>query len=73
EAVLRLDLTLRAIAGFKGETSEDGDPDSAPRPVRLTVSNDDRLMPLSMRVPLYYLPLVVKLRAWCGDAAGCGR
>jgi len=31
DGVLRAELTLRAIAGFKGETSEDGDPDDAPR------------------------------------------
>ena len=30
EGTLRAELTLRPIAGFKGETSEDGDPDSAP-------------------------------------------
>jgi hypothetical protein len=33
--VLHLRLTLSPIAGFKGETSEDGDPDNAPRLVDL--------------------------------------
>ncbi|MGH7124420.1 MAG: DUF3108 domain-containing protein, partial [Stellaceae bacterium] len=36
EDTIRLGLTLKPIAGFKGESSEDGDPDSAPRPVDLT-------------------------------------
>lgn len=72
EPVLRLALTLSPIAGFKGETSEDGDPDDAPRPVALTISDDPRLMPLSMSVSLYYLPLVVELTRWCAAAAPCG-
>jgi hypothetical protein len=71
EPALQLALTLAPIAGFKGETSEDGDPDTAPRPVLLTISDDERLMPLSMSVSLGYLPLVVELRRWCGDAAPC--
>jgi hypothetical protein len=71
DAALHLALTLAPIAGFKGETSEDGDPDTAPRPVALTISDDERLMPLSMSVSLGYLPLVVELRRWCGDAAPC--
>jgi hypothetical protein len=69
--VLKLELTLSPIAGFKGETSDDGDPDSAPRPVALTITDDAGLMPLSMSVSLYYLPLVVELKKWC-DAASCG-
>lgn len=68
---LHLSLTLKPIAGFKGETSEDGDPDDAPRPVALTISDDARLMPLSMSVSVYYLPLVVELVRWCGDVAAC--
>jgi uncharacterized protein DUF3108 len=72
EPVLHLELTLSPIAGFKGETSEDGDPDDAPRPVALTISDDARLMPLSMRVSLYGLPLVVELSRWCGAGTPCG-
>lgn len=68
EQSLRLNLVLAPIAGFKGETSDDGDPDDAPRPVVLTISDDRRLMPLTMRVSLYYLPLVVELSRWCDDA-----
>jgi Protein of unknown function (DUF3108) len=61
DGVLRVELTLRPIAGFKGETSEDGDPDSAPRKVALTLTNDARMMPISITVPVFYLPLVVRL------------
>lgn len=72
EPVLHLELSLSPIAGFRGETSEDGDPDSAPRPVALAISDDGRLMPLSMSVSLYYLPLVVELSRWCTAAVPCG-
>jgi len=65
DPALHLELTLAPIAGFKGETSSDGDPDDAPRPVAVTFSDDRRLMPLSMSVSLYYLPLVVQLTRWC--------
>lgn len=71
--VIHLDLTLHAIAGFKGESSEDGDPDDAPRPVELTFSDDARLMPLSMTVPLWYLPLTVTLTRWSGPGQNCPR
>jgi hypothetical protein len=71
DSVIRLELTLVPIAGFKGG-SEDGDPDDAPRPVALTISDDQRLMPLSIYVSLYYLPLAVELRSWCGTSAPCG-
>lgn len=72
QAALDIELTLVPVAGFKGETSDDGDPDSAPRPVSLAVSDDQRLMPLSMHVSLYYLPLVVQLSRWCVPEAPCG-
>ena len=71
DAALHLELVLAPIAGFKGETSEDGDPEDAPRPVALTVSDDQRLMPLTMSVSLAFMPLVVQLSQWCGDAAPC--
>ena len=70
DAVLHLALILSPIAGFKGG-GEDGDPDDAPRPVLLTISDDQRLMPLSMSVSLGYLPLVVELSGWCSAAAPC--
>jgi hypothetical protein len=71
DPALSLALTLAPIAGFKGESGDDGDPDDAPRPVALTISDDQRLMPLSMSVSLGYLPLVVQLSRWCGGAATC--
>jgi hypothetical protein len=69
--LLNLTLTLLPIAGFKGETSEDGDPDNARREVALAISDDRQLLPLQMSVPLYYLPLVVELVRPCGGAAPC--
>jgi hypothetical protein len=71
DGTLRVELTLHPIAGFKGETSDDGDPDSAPRKVALTVTNDERMMPLSITVPVFYLPLLVRLDHFCGAADTC--
>ena len=68
---LRVELTLRPIAGFKGESSDDGDPDDAPRPVAVTLSDDARLLPLSLRVRVFYLPLVVRLDHLCSGPAAC--
>lgn len=68
---LRVAMTLRPIAGFKGETSDDGDPDDAARPVELVVSDDARLLPLSIRVSVYYLPLVVRLDHLCSARQPC--
>jgi hypothetical protein len=72
EDTIRLGLTLKPIAGFKGESSEDGDPDSAPRPVDLTLSNDARLLPLSLGVRIAWLPVWVQLDHVCASFAGCG-
>jgi hypothetical protein len=69
---LHLRLVLSPIAGFKGETSDDGDPDNAPLPARLTLTDDTRLMPLSMEVSLDGLPLDIELKHWCGES-GNGR
>ena len=71
EPALHLELTLAPIAGFKGESSDDGDPDNAPRPVALTISDDPRLVPLRMSVAIAHLPLVVELARWCSAAAPC--
>lgn len=71
DKVLHLELSLAPIAGFKGESSENGDPNDAPRRVALTISDDWRLMPLTMRVSVYYLPLIVQLSRWCDDAQQC--
>jgi uncharacterized protein DUF3108 len=72
DRAFHLALTLAPIAGFKGETSDDGDPDDAPRPVALTISNDQRLLPLLVSTSLYYVPLVVELTRLC-DTAPCGQ
>ena len=71
DASLQVALTLRPIAGFKGESSDDGDPDDAPRPARLTLSNDARLLPLSVEVPVWSLPLVVRLDHLCSARRSC--
>jgi hypothetical protein len=71
EGTLRVELTLRAIAGFKGESSEDGDPDDAPRKVDLLVTDDERMMPLSMTVPVFYMPLVVQFVQFCTSPEAC--
>jgi hypothetical protein len=71
DGVLRAELTLRAIAGFKGETSEDGDPDDAPRKVELTVTDDARILPLSIKVPVFFMPLVVQFQRLCALSDPC--
>jgi hypothetical protein len=71
ENIIRLLLTLKPIAGFKGEASEDGDPDSAPRPVDLALSNDARLLPLTLRVRIAFLPVSVQLDHVCASFANC--
>lgn len=71
DRMLHLRLTLAPIAGFKGESSDEGDPDDAPRPVSLAISDDSQLLPMSMSVSLYYLPLVVQLTRACGAGAAC--
>lgn len=69
--VVQMVLSLRPIAGFKGETSEDGDPDTAPRDVDLRLSDDDRLLPLYLRVHIAYLPLVVRFERPCPAFGAC--
>lgn len=71
DGTLRAELTLRPIAGFKGETSEDGDPDSAPRNVELTLTDDERMLPLSISVPVFYLPLLLQLQRVCAAPDPC--
>jgi len=71
EGTLRAELTLRPIAGFKGVTSEDGDPDSAPRKVDLLVTDDARMMPLSLTVPVFFMPLVVQFIHYCSSIETC--
>lgn len=69
--ILHAELTLRPIAGFKGETSEDGDPDNAPRKVELAATDDTRMVPLSIRVPVFFMPLVVQFQRLCAAPDLC--
>jgi hypothetical protein len=71
EGTLRAELTLRPIAGFKGETSDDGDPDDAPRKVELTVTDDARMVPLTITVPVFFMPLVVQFQRLCAAPDPC--
>jgi hypothetical protein len=71
DGVLRAELMLRPIAGFKGEASEDGDPDDAPRKVELTMTHDTRMVPLSIMVPVFFMPLVVQLQRLCTTDGDC--
>ena len=71
KGTLRAELTLRPIAGFRGETSEDGDPDDAPRKVELTVTDDARMLPLSITVPVFFMPLVIRFEELCSAASSC--
>ncbi|MGH7039741.1 MAG: DUF3108 domain-containing protein [Stellaceae bacterium] len=64
---LRLDLILRPIAGFKNRPGAE-DPENAPRTVELLVTDDGRALPLWLRVPIWYLPLVVRLDRLDGGA-----
>ena len=70
ERVLHLRLTLSPIAGFKGETSEDGDPDDPPRKVEFSV-DEARMVPLSITVPVFALPLVVQFQRLCAAPDPC--
>lgn len=71
DGTLRAELVLRPIAGFKGETSEDGDPDDTPRKVELTVTDDARIMPLSITVPVFFMPLVIRFERLCAAPEAC--
>jgi hypothetical protein len=73
DGTLRAELMLRPIAGFRGETSEDGDPDDAPRKVELTVTDDARLLPLSITVPVFFMPLVIRFEELCPTASACSK
>ena len=71
DGLVRVALNLHPIAGFKGESSDVGDPDDAPRPVTLTLTDDPRLLPVLMTVQVFYLPLVVRLDHFCTTSAPC--
>jgi hypothetical protein len=69
--VLRVALDLQPIAGFKGMAKNDGDPDDAPRPVAVTLSDDARRLPIAVSLRVFYLPLVIRLDRVCSGAAAC--
>jgi len=69
--LVQVKLTLVPIAGFKGGSSEDGDPDDAPRPMDVTFTNDAAIVPVSIRVSIAYLPLVVRFQHRCDTFAAC--
>jgi hypothetical protein len=73
DGTLRADLTLRPIAGFRGESSEDGDPEDAPRKVELTVTDDAKLLPVSITVPVFFMPLVIRFEELCPTAQSCSK
>lgn len=68
---LHIALDLRPIAGFKGQSKVDGDPDNAPRPVAVTLTDDKRLLPVSMTLRVFYLPLVIQLDRVCAGTNAC--
>jgi hypothetical protein len=66
-----LEMTLRPIAGFKGESSDDGDPDTAPRVCDVTMTDDSRMMMLAMSVPIFHMPLSLRLARQCTVGQPC--
>jgi hypothetical protein len=71
DGLIHVHLTLHPIAGFKGETSEDGDPDSAPRPVDVTFKDDASLRPVSLSAPLAFFTMSVTLDHVCAEYQDC--
>jgi len=71
DGLIHVHLTLHPIAGFKGETSEDGDPDSAPRPVDVTFRDDTSLRPISLSAPLAFFTMSVTLDHVCAQYQDC--
>ena len=70
DGLVHLKLMLKPIAGFKGESSDEGDPDSAPRPLQLSLTSD-KFLPVRMRVLIAWLPFVVYLDRTCDDFEHC--
>jgi hypothetical protein len=68
---IRLHIDLKPIAGFKGETSDDEDPDDAPRPVELSLTNDVRFLPIAMTTVVAWLPLTIAFDHMCTDFSSC--
>jgi len=72
DGLIHLKLVLRPIAGFKGESSDEGDPDDSPRPADATFSNDGKLILVSLSVPVVFIPFVVRFAHFCASLASCG-
>jgi Protein of unknown function (DUF3108) len=69
--VLRIALSLRPIAGFKSRSKADGDPNDAPRPAWVTMTDDKRMLPISVTLRAFFLPLVIRLDRVCSGAKAC--
>ena len=72
DRLIHLRLMLRPLAGFKGESSDEGDPDDSPRPAEVTMTDDGRYMLASMTVSVVFLPFTVRLDHPCASFAACG-
>jgi hypothetical protein len=69
--LIRIHLDLRPIAGFKRRKNNRDDPEDAPRPMELTLTDDARLLPQSFEVSVAWLPLVVRFDRLCADVTHC--
>lgn len=58
---LALRLVLHPVAGFDGETEDGYKPDANKREVHVSVTNDERAIPLRLSVPIAYVPAVISL------------
>lgn len=69
--LISLAFTLTPIAGFHSEATDDPNPDDTPRPVEVTFTDDARLLPVSFRVPVVYLPFVARFGHTCKSFDTC--
>jgi hypothetical protein len=58
---LSLRLLLRPVAGFDGEADDGYRPDANTREMQVSVTNDQRAIPLRLSVPIAYVPAIVVL------------
>lgn len=66
-------LTLMPVAGFHGEATDDPNPDDTPRPVHVTLTDDARLLPVQLRVPVVYFPFVARFGHFCASFDACNQ
>jgi hypothetical protein len=66
-------LTLIPVAGFHGEATDDPNPDDTPRPVQVTLTDDARLLPVQLRVPVVYFPFVARFGHLCASFDTCNQ